>query len=870
MATNSFKSTRRVQRQVTTEETYGKGMQYTNAPLLEGFCKSLINYDLKDLGEVLTPRAGYQLLHSANVGAPTYNPHIHHIGQATITNTVTLEDISRRYVFNDCVDTNGEYFDFLNATTLLEGSFSPEFDNPNHFFFNVPHQVTSPKNYLVKRKTRVKPQLLHDVNLTPHDVFTATPHLPVVAHINGIPILPVKYTPDTAAPTVYKNGFAKMLLKTDGSGGFTNSLEFVTPKEPSPTEAINYGYNMLKDYPYSFVDTLSAAVGTGLIQMQGILPYTDDTCTVLKFNAHVGERITFRLFADFANYTDTFKFRWEIRELGSEEVTVYEDQQKTSNTYRLYDSATDYAIDVTHSTDFIRLTIKPPYKQFSVTVTAYSTADLTEPVQVMTLGSYSLTKDSAGSTQNIAPKTYPLHTASDMCAWRQRVVLWGVQGAPNMVFLSDINDPSYFPYPNNCEIYDEEVISCMPYLDALLVFTETKLYRLNLGADGLTFSTSMVQDKLSLSPFDRETITLVQNMVYFKNGNYFYMVVPRTSSAQPGALQMAPISTPITYMLDHFSKEVKDNIFMLYNPYDSRKFPHLGPGEEYDLRLQDYYNYLDTYVIRNVYKYEIVVRDKTTKQVTSVLLELDYVMNYDTTARTWTTYVYQSNPGRMLPYRQTVTDATIYAQIRRLGADSYVDFIKPRSLVPEDTFPLEQNFTAKNRILRNHQMLDTGYRNQNIPVKKRYREIQFRIGMYNQHSLEFGTEFIVDEQIRKDLFEYAVTQVTDETAQDYGYIYVQRNFADPEVAVGAAILGDEDISDDLYLPAQEVVSNDTIVLQSSGWVLDASQLANVVSSKVRFMVSGKGYSPRFILVSFNDVTYELTAHAWVYRTMNAR
>jgi hypothetical protein len=35
-------------------------------------------------------------------------------------------------------------------------------------------------------------------------------------------------------------------------------------------------------------------------------------------------------------------------------------------------------------------------------------------------------------------------------------------------------------------------------------------------------------------------------------------------------------------------------------------------------------------------------------------------------------------------------------------------------------------------------------------------------------------------------------------------------------------------------------------------------------------VSGKGFSPRAILLSTNEASYEILGHSWVYRTMHAR
>ena len=875
MAGGAFKGAGRTPRQIVTEESYGRGMQYTASPLLEGFCKALVNFDFRDAGQMLVPRPGWRTL-ASELAAQTVLPQVvHHHSQAVVRDLSTDVDDTVTYILLNPQDDTAEYTDFADGVVLVEDEFSPEFAGL-HEFSNIPKVVIqtgvgtpeglTDDEYLIRRKPRGQVQMLHNIPLSDPDRFKSQAFTPIKASLNGVTYLPVQHTPAGGSA---RYGLGKLQIQ-QVDGLRQAKLAFVEPREVTPTEAINYGYNMLDDDPYTFTDP-PTTIGT--LYMEGILPYSDAACSSLKFNAKVGEKLTFRLFAQYPNTTDEWVFRWEVAEIGTENVSVYEDELITANYYK--HNGTDKAVNQADSSDFVKLTIQPPYKQFSVTVTAFNKLDLTEPVQVMSMASYTLVGDAKSNTNNIEVRTYPLHTAADMCTWQQRVVLWGVQSAPNLIFVSDINDPSYFPYPHNCEIFEEAVVSCVPYLGKLLVFTESKIFQLSWSDDGLSYVTQMVQDKLSLSAFDRETVLLVQNMVYFKNGNYFYMIVPRAAtSASAAALQLAPISTPITYLLDHFSEEVKRQIFTLYNPDDPNYFPRKPAGTRYDLRIQDYHNYLDGVVVRNVYKYELVLIDTTTELVTDVVLRLDYLLSYDTMARTWTSYVMQGNSERLRPYRHSVTDATIFFSARSvatdIGYDSYVDFIKPDLFSRVDDFPIIPTAQIKSRILRNHQLLDTGNRDHNASYKKRYREVQFRVNATDEESLQFGTEFIIDDQIRKDLFEYTVNQVTDPDDPNLGWIYIEKTFADPMNSVGATILEDADDPSEPYLPSSQVVPTGTVLLESNRWVLDVSKLAHAVSNKLRLKVSGKGYMPRLILVSFNDRYYELLNHSWVFRTMNAR
>ena len=82
-----------------------------------------------------------------------------------------------------------------------------------------------------------------------------------------------------------------------------------------------------------------------------------------------------------------------------------------------------------------------------------------------------------------------------------------------------------------------------------------------------------------------------------------------------------------------------------------------------------------------------------------------------------------------------------------------------------------------------------------------------------------------------------------------------------------SILNGELIDPDLIpgttLLAASEEDNDT-------WELDMSLFPEMTLWKVRIPVSGKGYTPRFLLVSRNEKAYELLNHNWVFREMYSR
>jgi hypothetical protein len=867
MQTNSFKTYQRRPRSITVEENYAGGMQYTDTPLPEGFAKTLLNYEFKDSGKTITPRGGLRSIEAAvtDLGEAPHALQCHHIGQGRVAYN-TFEDAVHKYILLFQDDPEKPYFDLATATILLER----EVNNGVPNLISIPIITEEAAEYRILGKRYDQLKRMHGMD------YVGQSNEAIYTILNNTTYMPAQWKLDPEDEE-FTSGLVKLTFeRLEDEITYQAKIERVTAKEISPTEAINYGYNMLSNTPYTFSDRISAAVPANYIILDGVLPYRDATCTELMFNANVGSWVTFRLYAQFPDTVSTYKFRWEIRDLESDAMTVYENQEtELSKTYH-YDEELGSAVD-NEGNQFIILTFQPPFRQFSVVVTAYSTNDLTEPIQVMPLAAYSLIGDKAGSTNSIEVKNYRLDSTDSMTTWAHRLVLWGVRSAKNILFVSDINDPSYFPYPNNAHIFEEDIIACVPYLSDLLVFTESRLYHLVWAEDGMSYTSDIIQDNLMLSPADYATITTVKNMVFFKNGNYYYMVVPN-NNGQAWALQLAPISTPITYLLDDFKRELTDIFMTVYNP---DRFHTLMTGQDFDLQLIDYHNYLDITAMRNVYKLSLNILDAE-GTIMSTVCTFDFILSYDTMLRTWSASIVESNPTRMLPYRQTVTDTTVLTNLVCIpalytegeegpeinGFVNTLELIQSNPLVKKDLFGLVVGVLPTGRRLKNWQYLDTGYREHATQMKKRYREIQFKINNISQESLQFGTEFIIDDITRRELFTYTVKQVTDDPNDpDYGYLYVEREFAEPQTAYGATILEN---AENPKVPEVLTRLSTGDVLYSNRWVLDLSRLSKVSSVKIRFPVSGKGYAPRLKILSFNEEAYEFLSYSWVYRGMNAR
>ncbi len=859
----AYKTTARAGRGIAKEETFMMGMNYTNAPIQPGAVKLLVNFNFKNRGTVLTPRGGLRTYVAPQLfSSAVTKSFVHHIGQIQVTDASGVDTMERYVLIGTKDSAEDTTMLFSNCTILVE---QPQASGD--FIMATAVLIKGTAGYY---KMLSKPQLsnldMHGFRYTRESLGT------IYSNLNNVLYIPVSYSDDDIT---YTNKWAQITLAWDAdTAQYQATIDLVTPKAMTTSEAINYGYNMLSSTPYTFADTESLAVAAGYILLDGILPYSDEACTELCFNAHVGEQITLRLYARFPSAESprsSYKFKWEIRDLDSDSITVYEDRTDAIAKGYEYSTTHSCAVD-TAATDskYIRLTIQSPYRRFSVTVTAYLSTDLTEPLQVLVLPSYTLTAE-GNESDNIEVRAYDLTSAKDACIWNHRAVLTQVDSAPNIVFISDINTFSYFPYPNSAEPFGEKVLRCVPYLSDLLVFTESKLYRLTWAEDGLTFHKKVIQDNMYLTEAEARAITVVRNMVFFKNFNYYYMIVPSATS-ETGALLIAPISEPITNLLDDFQSEVLDTVMTVYNPF---KFVTQTAGAEFSLALDDYYVFLDNTVLKNVYKFTLKYGDNT-------VLYFDYVLNYDTLQRVWYVHIMESNQERIYSYKQSATNNTVYMQAYNFpdlidisedeeeeelvdGYNKYIEFMKTG--VPSDNFVLVQGLHNGARRFPNYQYMDTGYRAMGMQVKQRFREIIFKINNISQKSLRFGTEFIIDDSRRKDLYKYTAVQAsTDPSDPDFGWFYLDREPNDTELSIGAMLLADETL--DPLDPSGIMVTGE--LLESSQFVLDFSKLGNVGVSTIRFRVSGKGYSPRLKLLSFNEENYEYLEHSFVARTMNGR
>jgi len=256
------------------------------------------------------------------------------------------------------------------------------------------------------------------------------------------------------------------------------------------------------------------------------------------------------------------------------------------------------------------------------------------------------------------------------------------------------------------------------------------------------------------------------------------------------------------------------------------------------LKLLDYWVCLGNNQIRNMYK--VAVR-RSEGAGTNITYLFDISLNYDTVLRAWTVYTWQSSKYRDCVYKPTVTGENELVHMYIDGVDVKASIVQADPLRPYDDIILDNNET---RIFGNWQYINTGYRDFNEDLKKRFREVQFCVNILDTSVLKFNTAFVVDDVDKVPMYQHVVTQCTDKLDPNYGTIFIDRELVDP-----------------ISTPS---------VSRFNEWEFDTALFPDITVHKVRYKVSGKGYGGAVKILSKNEFPFELLHINWVYRIMFAR
>lgn len=841
----------RGKREAYLQNDFSKGMMFTSAPLELGYAKTLVNYDISANNSTLVPRCGVR---TTDLLVPDmaneYEDSYHSDDDITIM------------AAQECVEPDGNTYRQLILGKVTDGNVGEL------------HVVTSPYEDLIAEIETREGNLADDYEIDlynmykPSDSCPALFSVPTQAEIHKIKLTNNRKVASVVGSFAFTNSFyfvnptQKKINKTVFDAEDKRYVvESVDPVQLTPTEAVTYGYNMLLgENAYNFVNNAHA----GAIELTGILPYSGPTSTTLVMTPKPETPVTLRCFFN-AEVNGKYRFTWEWRNVTDEDWTLLSKSVDKETDYiivRKEEGSDEVILLDSEGTEYPYLQwegFTAPTSDIMIRVQAYNIEEgvneagtFNDVEQAMIVGLNFA--QGANSNSNLQPETYDLTTATGMTYWKNRLVLWGVPKDPTILFLSNVNEPACFSYPNDIDIFDEPIVYAVPFLDTLLVFTTSKVVQLTLSEDGNSWNSQVIQAHLNISPWDKHLIQTVKNMIFFKSGNYYFMIVPKAQSLT-GELALAPVSNALVDFFNHFNKNVEELLFDVY-------------AYEGAFELVNYYNFLDYDDMHNVYVFEF---DE------SSYLHLDVM--YNTNERTWRLYTYEA-PQMLYPYKQDATQTgqlastsiarsdygparivQLYAFNKNIVKDFYIpsylylhysnDELDEEQLITDVSIFMEQDDTIM--TFDNWQFLDTGYVADEVHYYKRYRELQLMLNNLDGASLYYGMDFIIDGQKRVAYTQYETEQVLDEHNPNYGLMYLQ-----PVQVMNLPVEGIE-------------ASNETILGYGNNvWTLDQSLFPEIAIWRIRTPISGKGAAPRLRLLSKNNSRFELSSVNWIYRYMNMR
>lgn len=790
ISSHSYKTYKRGQRKLVNAGTFQGGMNYVDSPLAPGFSKTLVNFIQKDFGNNVRPRGGWRNF-ANDLAIGSNNLYVHHSGISYVKDLATNKLLLRRYILLLAQNGASKYGLFNNTSKVIieevyDGTANTEING--ELVLSTPTTGGSAVNAEVCHRTYFTNQV--------HDMLLEDPApVGIYAELNGNTYIPAK------------NGvLLRLELFRAIDGSYTHNAVPITAKTVTPTQAVNLGYNMMLATPYAFANR-----NTGFLNLQGILPYAEDG-TTLKMQAELGEKLIFKLIYDY-NAAITYKVRWELRDIERDTVDVIQTQQASPS----------YINGAA-----VSLAVVPTYKQFSLSATVFASTDLVNPLQVMFLPAYNLVE--ASKKAKTIQQTFKVPECTGMLVYKEQLVYWGIDTAEMSLCFSAVNDPTYMPFPNNVVTFDSRVLHCVSHLDSLIVATETTIYQVDMTADG--YIKKAVQGNLKLRTDDTIAMHSVRNMLHFKSGNSYFMIVPNTKAGK-GELQVAPISTPVDRFLNNFKASCWELIKDVYDVVSILDTPEANIG----LRLLNFNSYPYGNAIHNTYKLELSLPQDTERY-------LDLHLVYDTLFRAWTMELVESTKAPVHPFSILATGTF---QFLGLSAASNsvqtVQWLRLDETATVDNFKLD---SGKERVFKNVQLLDTGKPDIDGNKKKRMRHAIIEFNNLSKSDIKFSYINRLDDQVRAGGYKYDIVHDTDILSPTYGQIYIERTLDDTDEVIiyGESVLG--------------------------VWSLGNSQFPQQTVIKAHLDISGKGYYPRLQLVLLADAVYEINTISWAYRDMYAR
>lgn len=435
----------------------------------------------------------------------------------------------------------------------------------------------------------------------------------------------------------YSGGLQEYSFTKQGTSFYAEPKPVVA-KVPQISEATSVGFNMLLPNPYSFANKVGL-----VLRLMGIMPYLPHAAESISMSANLGEEIKFECFYEYVQGQKYFT-KWEYLPLsaatGSTPIVLKEYGKNP---------------DITGG-DSVNLIVKASDAKFTlrVTVTPEAKDKPGTPDEILAkVIVYPIYETGNTYLKDISSYKYDLGNATGIGSYKNMLCLWGVPGADTTLFMSDIDDVSYFPFANNILSFNDKILAIQNYQGGLLIFTTASIYLLE-GSISSKFEVTEMYQNLTFTKEDVASLKVIKNIIFIRSGNNYYTLVPNTYTGQASDVKLNTVSAPIKELVgdwESFLKFLGDTVF----DFDIRW------GKDTKIKQYDFFNYIDDGKIKNVYRFAIheTVANRFKRY------QIDVSLIFDTSRGIWTVETLN------LPFNECIpTDSGIYTSYARSLGDA--------------------------------------------------------------------------------------------------------------------------------------------------------------------------------------------------------
>ncbi len=877
----------RLPRYTTKLNAFSNGMYETQQMIPEGYAKSMVNYDIDDTGTCIRPRAGRELIQTIPFDSKVLGPasitdyiYAYNTDETEVT---SLKDIVLSYGLYTKLDTlvsvdaakdtrpiyvasmtrevdeslydAGDQGDWIlrqegaKYTELYDEFWGLSYDKDEEHFDKLDNQDVG---YVIARTV--------DNAYAFDKPFVSSVGRPIGALVNNElvtfcgPKFTVKDFPNTPNRSELLN-FGKpelsKLILVETPNGTVVRRRPITPQVLNPLEAGSSGYNVLLADPYTFENEAGGSL-SGL----GVLLYAE---TDGKLNTvlapKVGQTVTCRAYYQYPAAGDSIKYKMEVLDL--------------SNTNSEWEVVKDFGDAITAGpSNYIDQEYVIKYTRFVVMFTLRKGDDTTTDATDV---SPPITANTDNKYTKYENQTYDLTTGTGMISWQGCVGVYGVESAKDTIFFSDVENPSYFPFPYNILQFDNEILAVHNYLDYLLVVTVDSIWLVTGNTTISTSTQKRILANIHIPEIDAINLVVLKDQIFFKTDTQFYVLKPNQYTSDATDLKNYVNSTAIANLTQTFTA----SIVSLLNSVYVLTWQRLTAEARTQIRFEDF----------DVYDTHSVVKDSEVHYIYKIKpkltggIELDYLnmhFVYNTLTRSWRMYFVaignesvNYNPI-LYKNKQSGIFCEFLPRSNAEGVSKLYIVKQTRSAVTDDIVDEDWNLTSE---YNNYPYLDTGNVALDDTFTKRFREVQFNLYNMEQETIRFFSDFKLDGRERIHATSYELQHITDVNDPDYGVIYVTPVENTNVDAQTASDVNSEKYGVIVMAPIAHTnvdLQGSTVTTEDDGWSIDLSKFPELSMTTVRFTLQGRGRRGSLQLLNTSLKRYELSNMNWVYRTMSAR